>query len=278
MRPMKRCLVALGCALLGLSGCLGEDLTAPPSAVDSTLVLSLREELSPDARQLFLDVRTSEIYPCVNYRIDHVAGSDGATFWVQFTGVSIGEICLTATGPARATIPLGTLAEGSYSLVLTVRGQAQVSELAVTPETFTVRPARGPWTEFEAPVLRRVPPGTLWGLVGYDAARKGPLVESYLDGLRDAGARSEPFTPGDYGYFRVDASGEIVSPVSSGYWFSRAYLFRFDGDPAGFPDLIRGYADSLSISLYDDRGRSWLSWLLGGRAAASPASRRPRAG
>lgn len=280
MSPIGRCLaVAIACAALSLPGCLVEDLTAPPpSPVDSTLILRMREELSPGARRLFLEVRTRTIYPCFNYRIDHLAGIEGRTIWIQFTGVSIGPICLTALGPARATIPLGTLAEVSYDLVLTVRRQARVSELLVAAEAFTVRPARTAWTEFEDPVLRRVPPGTIWGAVCYDAARKEPLVERYLDELRALGARSEPFVPGDYGHFRVDASGNIEPPDSHGCYFNRPYLFRFDGDTSTFPDIVRGYADSAYVSLYNDRGESWLSWVLANRAAAMPAARRPKGG
>lgn len=161
--PMRRPLaMAFACAVVGLlgslPGCLGQDLTAPPATpVDSTLILRLREEVSPDARRLFLEVRTSTEFPCFNYRVDHVAGIEGRRIRVEFTGVSIGEICLAAIGPARATVPLGTLAAGSYDLVLTVRGQAQLRVLTVSPEAYTVRPARGPWTVFEDPVLIRVP-------------------------------------------------------------------------------------------------------------------------
>lgn len=134
-------------------------MAPPPAGVtspDSILILRMREELGPDGRGLFLDVKTSTVFSCYTRQIQNLAVIRGRLIWIQFTGVPYQPLCSPAQGPARAFIPLGTLAEGSYDLVLTVRGQAQVTELTVTPQAFTVRPARGAWTVFEDSVLHRV--------------------------------------------------------------------------------------------------------------------------
>ena len=86
----------------------------------SPLSFEIREGnyFGPPQPQIGLIVSTEKQYPCMNYQLDGILGVAPPTFRVDFLGtVSIGQICLTAIGPAQFKTAL-PVTNGTYTLEL----------------------------------------------------------------------------------------------------------------------------------------------------------------
>ncbi len=251
-----RWIIALLLALT--AGCTLAPKHAGP--VDTAILFRLHETLSASGRNLWLSAATEKTYPCINYSIASSVLHAGPGFRVAVDGIVKPDICLTALGPATCQIQLGRLAPGSYPLAIVVEGRTTSSVFAVSAESIAVRIGASAQVRFPEPVLHRVPSGTLWGLVGYTRPSQEPRMLAYFDSLESLGATRQLFTPGNYDVFRVGTDGVIETPAMTGFYFARAYLYRYAGDTVPLGGVVRAFGDSLWVSLYDDRGGTWLSW------------------
>jgi hypothetical protein len=110
----------------------------------------------PPPRQILLTVATEKEYPCMNYRIDGEFGVADRTLHVELSRrITIGDICLTAIGPAqyRAALPI---TDGTYSLVFARGGQTDRYILTVTQAAFEITTIEA---HFTRPAARRFPRG-----------------------------------------------------------------------------------------------------------------------
>jgi len=262
--------LALGCALLA-TGCF--ERTSPPAPIDSGVVLRLHEKLAATGRSLELLGRTERTYGCSNFSILYELQLAGDAISVRFTGIHMPDICLTAIGPATCTVQLGPTAMGSRLLLLGTTGGSVVTRLVVNADSIEVKGARSVGITVPAPVLHRVPPGTIWGWIGWGPDDQSARAQAFLDSLALVGAQPTRPLPGDYEYFQVDALGQIGLPGSYGFYFLRPFLFHYAGDPALLADVLKAFGDPLWIALYDDRGGTLYSWMLRG-GAAPPLARR----
>ena len=100
-----------------LAGCgIVDDSKSDPSP----LSFEIREGnyFGPPQPQIGLIVSTEKQYPCMNYQLDGTLGVAPPTFRVDFLGtVSIGQVCLTAIGPAQFKTAL-PVTNGTYTLEL----------------------------------------------------------------------------------------------------------------------------------------------------------------
>jgi hypothetical protein len=240
----------------------GSDI--PP--IDSTISLDLWEELSPNQRTLQLRAATERIYGCSNFSIMYRLSVSTQLIQVDFLGIDLPPICLTALGPATATMNLGSLSNGSYQLILTSNGSVTGSQLIVSDDFFKVINPDGIQTKFRRTELLRVPPRTIWGLIGYRNIAMHPLVQSFLDSVQNLGAQRQDFTHGYYGYFEIDQSGNITFPIMIGYPQERSFIYQYAGDPLALRDIVQSYAtsarDSMQIRLYTAKGDAFYSWEL----------------
>jgi hypothetical protein len=82
--------------------------------------------------QIVLFLATEQQYPCMNYQLESELAIQADKVHIDVSGrVTIGEICLTAIGPAqfRAVLPI---AEGTYALEFTRAGLTDRYTLTVT--------------------------------------------------------------------------------------------------------------------------------------------------
>ena len=261
-----------GSALLA-NGCF--DRPTSPAPIDSAVVLRLHEKLSASGRSLELLGRTEKIYGCSNFTILYQQQSTGDAVSVRFVGIHMPDVCLTSLGPATCTVPLGPTTIGSRLLMLgTTRGDV-VTRLVVNADSIEVKGARGAGIALPAPVLHRVPPGTIWGWIGWGPEDRSARAQAFLDSLTLVGARPTRLLPGDYEYFQVDALGHVGLQGNYGFYFLKPYLFHFTGDTAALSGVVKAFGDPLWIALYDDHGGTLYSWMLRGGAAPALALARP---
>lgn len=265
---LARSLIAAAALVISsLSGCedsgTGTDYEYQP--IESRINVQLFVPL-PDSVNLTLNCATEEYYPCFNYAIVYNLTRLGRTMNINFAGIAIPNICLTAFGPATCRIPFTSVSPGSYDLTFVVRGKSHAFKLAVSDTSYVVSGTDTDDVAFVKPALMRIPQGTLWGYIGYPSLTVGPLVQSFLDSARALGCQTVQLAGGDYYYFSIDAEGNIGFSGNYGYYFMKEFIFSYSGAPASIEGLImrygKAYGDSLSIAVLDTRGNVFYSWVL----------------
>jgi len=257
---MRRILISVLLLAATASGC--SESRRPFEPTGSRIQFQLQESLDPGGHELVLVGATEQIYPCSNFPILFEMTRLGSHIAISILGVDQGGVCATSLGPARCQIYLGILPAGSYDLSFTVDGQTTHAQLLVTDQAFTIVRGESQKVTFPKPMLRRIPPGTIWGLVGWFDPAQDARAQAFLDALQGIGARPQVFEPGNYGHFQVGALGTIEEPEGHGFAYARAYLFRYDGSRNALQETVSAYADPTWVSLYDDLGNSYYSWWI----------------
>src|SRR5687767_5486917 len=92
--------------------------------VDSGSKLELKikietiEVLETTLRRLTFLFKKKKIYPCVNIPILTEKKIEETSFEITFTSIGETSVCLTAIGPATASVDLNTLRNGEYEIEL----------------------------------------------------------------------------------------------------------------------------------------------------------------
>jgi len=237
------------------------------SPIDSAINIRMVETFNISPRTVQFYCSTTKIYPCCNYPIYVVSQQSSNSIVISFKGVIENDLCLTATGPATATIDLGALSYGTYTLTLHNGNVMQTGELVVTPDSYTIHLLDNSDFDFTNAPLNRIPEHTIWGHIGYHQQETSPLVQSFITGLIDLGATKKSYNPGFYGVFEIDTNGDIVQPGDrSGYWFAQSFILHYSGNITNVEQLVKQYArdygtEYMYISVYTDKGEQFLSWM-----------------
>lgn len=235
--------------------------------IDSEINIRMVEVLDKSPRTLQMYFSTTKIYPCCNYPIDLSLKKSSNTFDISFKGVIETDMCLTALGPATATIDLGALSNGTYQLNFQNGSSWHSGQLVVSSDSYKVNLGSNSNFSFTNSLLNKIPENTIWGYVGYHKQETSALVQSFLDELLNLGANEKLYLPGDYREFEIDENGKIVQPgANSGYYFARSFVFQYSGDIAKVEQLVEQYArdygtEYMYIGVYTDKGGQILSWM-----------------
>src|SRR5207247_5945242 len=117
---------------------------------------------------------------------------------------------------------------------------------------------RGP--KFPRPVLHRLPPGTIWGVIGWGPSDQSRRAQAFLDSLQVLGARALLLAPGDYDFFQVGPDGTVLTPETTGYYFARAFALPYDGDHAALSAVLSPFGDAHWVCMVAARGDSRVTW------------------
>lgn len=244
---------------------IGCEKNGTHKGIDSEINIRMVEIFDKSPRTLQMYFSTTKIYPCCNYPIDLSWKNTSNTINISFKGVIETNLCLTALGPATATIDLGALNNGTYQLNFQ-NGEVRYSgQLVVSSDNYTVNLSTNPAVNVTNSPLRKIPEHTIWGLVGYHKEETLPLVQSFFTALMELGATKKSFNPGYYTEFEIDKNGEIALMGNHGYWFAQAFIFHYSGNISDLDELLKQwsfeYNERMSISINTDNGERFLSWM-----------------
>ena len=114
----------------------GKKTDSPQGAtIDSEIVITMKES---SLRTLQLYFSTTKIYPCCNYPIDLSWKRSSNIIDISFKGIIKTELCLTALGPATATIDLSALSNGTYRLNFQDGNLKRSGELIVSSNSYKI--------------------------------------------------------------------------------------------------------------------------------------------
>jgi YbbR domain-containing protein len=136
-------------------------------SIDSDIEIRLWETVDSTNRTLQLICTTERIYNCSNYTIKNTFSKSSNIINIDFKGIYIGDICLTAFGPANTVIDLGTLSNGTYNLNIKVEGKKSEGHLIVTDDYYAIELNKRRQIIIMNSPLFRIPANTIYGQVGY---------------------------------------------------------------------------------------------------------------
>ena len=227
---------------------------------------SMAEYFEPGQRTLSFKFLTQKDFPCINYRIKSDYRMEGDALVVSLSEVEGADVCLEAIAPASSFLDVGQLAIGEYPVVIKV-GEVltNTGTLTVTDESFDLVMNEEQGLVVETPRVLRIPSGVVWGRIyATDPDAVGSVTQDVLNQLQGAGATSKILLEGDYGYFSVDASGNIVNSSVSADRTERMFLLDYPGESTHLERLVEEvasvYDGKVAISLRTATGEELKSW------------------
>ena len=227
---------------------------------------SMVEYFEPGQRTLSFKFLTQKDFPCINYQIKSNYRMEGEALVISLSEVEGADVCLEAIAPAASFVDVGELANGEYPVVIEV-GEALTNTglLSVTDESFDLAMNEEQGLVIQTPRVLRIPSGVIWGNV-YAAEPDivGSATQDVLNQLRGAGATSKMLVEGDYGYFSVDASGNIIEDSNSSDRTESIFLLDYQGESANLARLVKevggAYEGRVAVSLRTAAGDELKSW------------------
>jgi len=244
--------------------CASDDIGLASNPIDSNIVIEVGEELEHDSRRITLFCKTEKIYPCYNFGILTDTRTYDDAQEITFTKVDQQRVCLTALGPAKATVELGDLPNGEYSIALNNANLKNKGTLRVTDSEIVLQFGRTKGIQFVRSATKRVPPNTYWGMIRYGTASTSQQAELFIQRFADIGAEFHPQEPGHYYHYEIDDSGNLVAdPLRYGSSV-KTFIFQYDGDESKLKDLIQSEGasqhGSISIRVETYKGEVFRNW------------------
>lgn len=260
---MKR--TALACFLTAsLLACDDAAELDSVNTLGTDVQFSMAEYFELGQRTLSFKFLTTEDYPCINYRIASELRREGSALTVSLSEIQGADICLEAMAPATSFLDIGELTPGEYPITIEVGASlANSGTLLVTDEAIELLMGQSEGLVVQTPRMLRVPEEVIWGTVQPSAEHPG-ASDQFMQRLRGLGAASKILPEGDYGYFSVDAFGN-VTPSSLTPEQSNLFLFSFRGEASDLQLLVNEVADiyhnEVAVSLRTGQGKEFLSWM-----------------
>lgn len=234
------------------------------NAIPSIIVIKQGDFFGENGLQLTIQCTTEAIYPCMNYQILTEQSFDGKELAIDFVEIGDINVCLTATGPATAIIDLSGMGNGDYQMSLNNASLKNSGVLKIGDEEIVLDFDHQNGIAIKSKTVRRIQPGTYWGMTGYHAESSADKVNEFFDRVRgmDGVIALNDQVPGVYSYFEIDENGEIkFDPATTGYQFSKSMIFQYSGNDEGkfreeLDALATSYHDVMNVYLQTNTGES----------------------
>lgn len=232
--------------------------------VNAKINISVNETISPTGRTDILTCATDSSYPCSNYSISAAMQNDGNTTVFRFYNITTPSSCFGNPGPATVQFNLGSLSNGDYNFQFLINDDVFQTTLTVSDNYFKFSNTNSNWVSVKNQTSLRIPVNTIWGYIGFYEDTLKSQALAYLDSLKNLGAKSFKFLPGDYSLFQIDSTGNLVIPPNTTYKNTVPYIFIYNGSISSARSLVKyfGKNSQINVSLLTDKGDVFFSWVL----------------
>ncbi len=247
-----------------------ETPTSEVRAVDDTFIFGIREMHQEENQvpDLYLTLSTKSGYPCDNYIIGTDTEFSGSSITIRTQEITIGDICLTAIGPARAYIPLD-IEDGNYELSFENGLKKESFHLQINPDYISIERTPKLGYNYEPHEFTSDHerwyffPENSFALVGGTNTNNTHLYENFLDSLKTR------FPVQEYSF---PANGVIPYPTEgSGHWVdfpSSYFIYPSEEVYAEIGEFLIGYSSEnivagqgVGFALYSWKNANYHSWL-----------------
>ncbi|GHA41655.1 hypothetical protein GCM10007103_23680 [Salinimicrobium marinum] len=222
------------------------------------------EELSEEGPELKIRSETVEQQPCMNYGLVTEFNYAPEGLKINYPGIYIPEVCLTAIGPATSE-RIFPYENGTYEIEFVNEGVSNKGKLIVDDEKYFMELFSPVNVFVENETLFKIPENTYWGIIGYHEESSAALAQKFTDELKAENAVFEQHKDGHYGYFEI-ANGAMQLPELHGYWFAEPVIFRFDGELEQLKSIVADFAarhgEEVNVSLNSAKGEEIHSYSL----------------
>lgn len=233
-------------AFLALGGCYRPQEDEPDIIVtlEPEFTVDLFEERNPvDGTPLFgLWVESMAQFDCGNYQVQAITDVGASTISIQLVDIRKPDICAGDPGPARGFLPIGPLANGTYTFTLALNTAIQNEGiLSVQNGHYELNLQEQRGIDFQNRVLETLPDGYVWGFVNMPSEQDQPLADQFIQNLKQI-TEAPILTPGFYSYFTISGTGQYffhrsIAPSEQ----HRPFLRRLNGAPDDLRVLLQGY-------------------------------------
>ncbi len=255
----------LGCILSVAScdlGSLNDPIVVP--YVDDEFHAELWEVFTPQRRELQLRLTTIEAVECLNASIEVEFRRLGDNeHKLSIKSILNPDNCQEGSAPARRTVKVGELSNGTYPLSISLR-EAVESEgrIIVRDDFFRLYIDEGAGVLPLRNTLRRIPDGTIWGYISSEGGEGlGGAAEGFRSDLSSI-AIPQALDDGHYGYFSIEDGSIDWETASEGGQVLTAFQFFLPPEQEqAVKDLLENFrtqqSDSLSLQVFHTSGEDW---------------------
>lgn len=237
--PYKVRPLAASLLLLTLIGLLLFSCQQKPS-FSYTLTLTMSEQLTDTGRSLLLHFESNDFHEKAGFRLTSQVAADPATHKIQIALTAVSNTP-PSNAPLETTAPLNHLAPGNYQLNITLMDKEISGQLTVDSIRYRISLQDNTSIQVATPGLNQLPQYALYGTVHYNRTDSAPIVNDFLSKLRQLGATTRRYHPGNYGQFQIGDDGQIEQKQDSDYPFTRYFIYQYTGDIQAVKDLIEKY-------------------------------------
>nr|NQU94377.1 hypothetical protein [Bacteroidota bacterium] len=260
MKKIATIILSSMIVLIMMNACLKDDSDILPITKVKILMYDI---LSATERLVQFSFETEQVYSCGNSMIRYDNTVSNELISIHLKDIEQPSLCVGSDSPAFVNIVIGSLQSGDYPVEIKVGSYINTGTLIVSDSHYVLNIATPQLLEVEYDTLQRIPVNTIWGLVGYYYASASTTADFFLDSLENLGAVPKFLNPGEYGYFQVDTSGNIIKPSNSSFNNLKTFDYNYENSFDDIEDLI-GHVDffypgEVKIYLYNWKGETFLS-------------------
>ena len=263
MAVHARRFLSLICLLAAFNACRVNDVAeeGPVFTGDPEYAIDLFEQRDPmDGAPTFgLWVERLDLSPCEGYGVDATAQVNGSSIEVAILGVQEKTPCAGDSAPAKQFVPIGNLADGTYTFNLSIFGViVNKGSLTVANGQYTLSLPNAQGVFIENFILESLPDGIIWGYAATPDEASQPVADNFIADLK-ALTTAHGLAPGFYSYFTVSGTGDIlrhkrIAPKGT----AKLFLYKRAASSDAVRGLLQNYRDAaqqpLTIKCWTSEG------------------------
>lgn len=197
-----------------------------------------------------LEIVTEDDYPCINYQLVTRTTNNNGNLQIQILGTHIGDICLTAIGPATTSLELE---ENIQRIVLSDNANVDEYLISISESITTINTVNSDFSTFDYSEYYRYPENSFAVLCG--TLIEDSIVCSEFEQMLLNNLSLEEFS--------FPSTGKTPYPdSSSGYWFNapaKYYQYQDANDLEKAGSLLNSFY-SAELSDKQGLGLSIIGW------------------
>lgn len=245
--PHLRCILLFTLLLLALASCkmVEDDVVVVTLSPEYSVDLFEQRSAADGTPQFGLWVESMANYPCPGYSVDAQVTVQNGNIGVVLLGVLAPAICEGDSAPAKQFLPIGNLADGTYTFSISLRDViVNKGALSVTNGQYKLSLPNTQGVFIENFILDPLPDGIIWGYAATPDEPSEPVADNFLTDLKTLSIEND-LPPGFYSYFKLSGTGNIslhksIAPAG----VSRPFVRRLTASNDALKGLLQGYRDA----------------------------------
>ena len=228
--------------------------------VEKEFNIDLWEQLGANSRSVQLLIETIAQEDCTNYSIAHQINRNNVTLDVSLNEIMAPQDCNEGQGPALATVNLGELSNGFYSLNIDLKNTVfSKGQIVIREKEITVNMNSEEGIRFIRTSILRVPENFIWGYVAFTNPADASIATAFEQDLAQTSTEIR-MENGYYGPFSINAQEKLFIPGLP-YQDDQLETFYFESFSSNAVlqeqvDVYRStYGDAIEIKLFNDKGK-----------------------